>query len=127
VNTLISISYISILGAVQSDKVKPNQLLKEQHTLPSMFPKPSGDADLDQLIKAHNARRTELLNQSMLLSHAHMKHQRDVQFQSIIKEKDNHNVHGDDADFIPGLGGTKLRKLLKCDILLAVGLLQLDP
>jgi hypothetical protein len=82
--------YQLYLGAVRSDKVKPT--LKKQRTLPSMMPKPSGDAQLDRLIKARNARSSELSKQRMLLSSASLKNQTDVKFKLIVKDKDNHNI-----------------------------------
>jgi hypothetical protein len=112
------------LSAVRSEKVKPK--LKKQRTLPSMMPKPSGDPELDQLIKERNYRMSNLSKQRMLLSSASLKSQLDVKFNSIIKDKDNHNVHGE-ANCIKGIGGTKLRKLISCNILSAWQLLDADP
>jgi hypothetical protein len=116
--------YQLYLGAVGLEKVKPQ--LKQQRTLTSMLPKPTGDAELDHLIRERNNCMSEVAKQRMLLYSAHVKHGLDISFMSILKDKENHNVHGQ-ANCIPGLGGTKLRKLMACNILSTKALLEADP
>jgi hypothetical protein len=116
--------YQLYLSAVGLDKVKPQR--KKQRTITSLFPKPSGDPALDQLTKERNATATEVSRQKMQLNAARNKHSMDITFSSILKDKDNHNVHGQ-WNTIPGLGGTKLRKLIDCGILSTRALLEADP
>jgi hypothetical protein len=116
--------YQLYLQAVGNKTVKPTW--KKQQTLTSMLPKPTGDAELDSLLKERNARQADVTKHRMLLNSARIKRQSDISFRSILKDKDNHNVHGH-GNCIPGLGGTKLRNLIACNILSTKELLQADP
>jgi hypothetical protein len=109
--------YQLYLGAVGLDKVKPQR--KKQQTITSMFPKLSGDPELDRLLKERKAKqKMDAGRLRLLMNCAHNRHAMDITLRSIIlKDKDNHNIHGGQLNTIPGLGGTKLRKLISCNIL----------
>jgi hypothetical protein len=116
--------YQLYLGAVGLEKVKTQ--LKRQRTLTSLLPKPTGDAELDHLIRERNDRMSEAAKQRMLLHSARVKHGLDITFLSMLKNRENHNVHGEE-NCIPGIGGTKLRKLVACNTLSTKALLEADP
>jgi hypothetical protein len=117
--------YQLYLGAVGLDKVKPPQR-KKQRTITSMLPKPSGDPELDALTKAWHAKQMEAKLQRALMNSAHNKHVMDIRFMAILKDKENHNIHGA-QNLIPGIGRTKIEKLIACNILSAHALMQADP
>jgi hypothetical protein len=112
------------LGAVGLEKAKLQ--LKKQRTWTFLLPKPTGDAELDHLIRERNNRTSEVAKQRMLLHSAQVKHGLDITFVSMLKNKENHNVHGEE-NCIPGLGGTRLRKLMACNTLSTKALLEADP
>jgi Transposase len=116
--------YQLYLGAVGLDKVKPPK--KKQKSIRALLPKATGDAELDRLIKVRNATMSNVSKCRMLYNSAHNKHAMDIKFVSILKDKDNHNVHGK-SNCIPGLGSTKIRQLIQCEILSTKDLLVVDP
>jgi hypothetical protein len=117
--------YQLYLAAVGLNKVKPPQR-KKQRTITSMLPQPTGDPELDALLKSRQALQMESKRQRALMNSAHNKHGMDISFRAILKDKENHNIHGE-SNLIPGIGRTKIERLISCDILSAHALLQADP
>jgi hypothetical protein len=116
--------YQLYLRVVGQDLLKPQK--KKQRSIISMMPKRSGDPVLDRLVKARNEKSTVALRQKGIMTSSRIKKEMDVSFHSLLKEKDNHNIHGQ-QNVIKGLGRSKIVALINCDILSAHALLQADP
>jgi hypothetical protein len=96
--------YQLYLKAVGMDKVKPPKM-KKQKTISSMLPKVTGDPELDRLIRDRVAKQSNVTRCRMLFNAAQNKFEMDITFRSILKDKENHNIHGR-QNVMKGLGTT---------------------
>ena len=106
------------------DKVK--RQYKKQKTIDTMLPKATGDAELDRLIKDRVSKNSNVARCRMNYTGALNKHAMDITFKSILKDKENHNIHGR-QNVLRGIGTSKIERLISAGILSAKDLLEADP
>jgi hypothetical protein len=82
-----------------------------------------GDPQLLRLEQKKHRARNRYNNATMTFQSAKKKSECDLEFMSLLRSKENHNVHGD-ANILKGLGSSKISVLIRHNILTAKGLLQ---
>ena len=107
--------YQLYLRAVGLDIVR--QPMKKQRFITAMLPKITGDAQLDKLIKDRAAKQSHVSRCRMNFNAAHNKSELDITFQSVLKDKENHNVHGR-HNVMKGIGSTKIERLIRAEVIL---------
>ena len=100
--------------------------MHEQRFITAMLPKLTGDVQLDKLIKDRAAKQSHVSRCRMNFNAAHNKSEMDITFQSVLKDKENHNVHGR-HNVMKGIGSTKIERLIRAEIYSAHALLAADP
>jgi hypothetical protein len=103
------------LTAVGLDKIHPK---KKAKTVSDMFPKLlAGEAatELSHLLNQRARAASAVTTTKLAFKSANIRANMDWSFNPMLPSKDNHNVHGS-RNFLPGLGTTKLRKLMAANI-----------
>jgi hypothetical protein len=94
-----------------------------------LFPKQTrreGDGELHHLLKERATASSAIPRAKLCYESANSRAMTDWSFQRMLPSKDNHNVHGK-QNFFPGLGTTKLRKLILASIDSCFELMQANP
>jgi hypothetical protein len=115
--------YLSAVGYGKID----NRPKKKRRTLDSYFERADGeeDAELRRLTNIKNQRSSQLTNARLNHISCERKMSTDLKFLHVVPDKDNHNVHGK-SNVLPGLGSTKIRKLVEHGIYSAFELLRVE-
>ena len=77
---------------------------------------------LDRIIRDRVAKQSNVTRCRMLFNAAQNKFEMDITFRSILKDKENHNIHGR-QNVMKGLGTTKIERLIVAQIYSAEGLI----
>ena len=99
---------------------------KKRKTIQELLPTTTTDPALLQLQNIWSRALSHLFKAKHTYNTAEIKANSDWSFNSMIGDKDNHNVHGA-RNYLPGLGSTKLRKLMEKNIDTCHQLLCADP
>jgi hypothetical protein len=111
------------LTAIGLKKIRPK---KKQKTIDELFPAKSTSTELQSLLNLRARCSSELSKAKVAYTAAVNKSKNDLAFKNMIGDKENHNVHGR-RNYLPGLGATKLRKLIEAGIDTCQELLSADP
>jgi hypothetical protein len=112
------------LTAIGLKKIRPR---KKQKTIKDLLPaQVITGTELQHLLNFRSRTFNELRNAKVAYTQAFNKSTSDWSFKAMINDKDNHNVHGR-RNYLPGLGSTKLRKLMEAGIETCQELLSADP
>jgi hypothetical protein len=106
-------------------KIRPR---KKQKTIDQLFLplQAMGNGELQHLLNVRARCSSHLAKTKLNYNAAAIRCTSDWQFKGMMSEKDNHNVHGA-RNFLPGLGSTKLRRLMNAGITSCQELLAADP
>lgn len=101
--------YQMYLAAAGVQKISHPQ--KKQKTLKQLFPQRSNDPALEGLRRIKRDALDECGRARGALDNARKELDKDVRFDGMLGDKDNHNIHGR-FNVMAGLGSTKLRRLI---------------
>jgi hypothetical protein len=88
---------------------------KKQKTIRQLFPKRSTDPVLEQLRRNKREALDAVGRARASINEATKESEKDLPFNGIMGDKDNHNIHGR-FNVLAGLGSTKLRRLMQAHI-----------
>jgi hypothetical protein len=111
------------LTAVGLKKIRPK---KKQRSITDIFPKRIELTELQHWLNERAKASSAFSKAKLAYESANVRASTDWAFIQMLPSKDNHNVHGK-RNFLPGLGTTKLCKLMACHIDTFFELLKLNP
>ena len=116
--------YQQYLSAVAVNKIR---VRKKRRTIQNALGAyPISDVNEAALTRKRNDKKTAMEDAKLELQTAKAKAQADIDFEPLIKEKENRNINGAD-NILPGLGATKLKRLQNAGIHSARQLIATDP
>ncbi|MGL5934273.1 MAG: hypothetical protein ACRCZI_01470 [Cetobacterium sp.] len=101
---------------------KISQPKKKQKNIKDLFPKISNDPALEGLKRMKRDALDECGRARAALDNARRDLEKDIRFDGMLGDKDNHNIHGR-FNLLVGLGGTKLRRLIAAGVFSMHGLM----
>jgi hypothetical protein len=118
--------YKMYLAAVGYEKIsKPAR--KRQATMEAFCPVKSDDKEFEDFRSNKIEKQADIGRIRAAINYARAQLAKDVPFTAIIKDKDDHNVHGGRNAYLPGIGSTKIRRLMDVGITSLRQLADCDP
>jgi hypothetical protein len=105
--------YQLYLSAVAIKKITRPK--KKQKTLTEMFPKVRADMNLEKLVRKKVDHDSWVSRCKLSINEAKAKLDKDIRFDTMLGDKDDHNIHGRN-NTLAGLGSTKLRRLMSAGV-----------
>jgi hypothetical protein len=111
------------LTAIGLKKIRPK---KKQKSIAELMPRQTNNSELQKLLNARTKRSQELTMARLAYISASTACDTDWAFKNMLRDKDNHNVHGK-RNFLRGLGSTKLQTLMNNHIHTCFQLIGVNP